>query len=55
MIYEVSVVARDGIVTLIGTIDCWTERGAAEDNTYQAGAKSVSNMLDVRYVLPDVG
>lgn len=31
-----------------GTVDSWLEYGTAQDNAYQAGAKSVTNDLTVR-------
>jgi len=45
---EVTVFVEDGVATLTGTVDGWRERGAAEDNAYEAGARKVLNYLKVR-------
>jgi osmotically-inducible protein OsmY len=35
---EVTVEVEDGVATLSGTADSWSERGAARDNAYDGGA-----------------
>jgi osmotically-inducible protein OsmY len=44
---EVSVIVEDGVATLYGTVDSWSERSAAEENAYEGGAKDVQNDLRV--------
>ena len=44
---DVNVGVANGVVTLTGTVDSWTERGAAERNAYEGGAVDVINELDV--------
>jgi len=44
---QVAVRSADGVVTLEGAVDSWMERGAAEDNAYDAGASYVRNHLQV--------
>jgi osmotically-inducible protein OsmY len=46
---EVSVTVDDGVVTLTGTVDTWSERQSAEENAYEGGAKDVMNDLRVNY------
>jgi len=46
--FEPEVEVEDGIVTLTGTVDNWSELNAAENNAYDAGAKRVNNRLVVR-------
>jgi osmotically-inducible protein OsmY len=46
---DVAVTVDDGVVTLTGTVDSWSEREDAEKNAYQGGAKDVQNDLDVQY------
>lgn len=46
---EVSVTVNDGVATLQGTVDTWTESLKAEENAYEGGAKDVNNRLDIRY------
>jgi len=46
---QVSVTVDNGIVTLTGTVDTWSERQSAEDNAYEGGAKDVKNKLTVTY------
>lgn len=45
---DVEVSVDEGVVTLTGTVENWSERNAAGDNAYEAGAKEVRNMLVVR-------
>jgi len=44
---EVTVTVSDGVATLTGTVDTWSERRAAEENAYEGGALSVVNELEV--------
>lgn len=44
---EVSVTVNDGIATLTGTVDSWTERRVATGNALEGGAISVNNNLSV--------
>ncbi len=46
---EVSVVVDDGVATLTGTVDTWSERAAATENAYDGGAILVDNDLLVSY------
>ena len=46
---EVYLVVDDGVVTLNGTVDTYSERRSAEDNAYEGGAKDVINNLTVTY------
>lgn len=46
---EVNVAVDDGIVTLSGTVDTWSERNNAADNAFEGGAKDVQNNLDVEF------
>ena len=46
---QVSVTLSNGVVTLSGNVDTWSERQAAEDNAYEGGAKNVINNLTVTY------
>ena len=46
---DVSVSVDDGLVTLSGTVDSWSESDDAEKNAYQGGAKDVLNNLTVDY------
>jgi osmotically-inducible protein OsmY len=46
---DISVSVDDGIVTLSGTVDSWSEKDDAEKNAYQGGAKDVENYLVVDY------
>lgn len=43
----VDVEVSDGVATLTGQVDSWMERGAAQDNAYDAGATYVRNRLTV--------
>ncbi|MGC9324685.1 MAG: BON domain-containing protein [Desulfomonilia bacterium] len=44
---EVTVTVNDGVVTLTGTVDSWSEYRAAVKNAYDGGAESVINELKV--------
>jgi osmotically-inducible protein OsmY len=46
------VTVDDGVVTLTGTVDTWTEREAAEENALEGGALRVVNRLDVDFGPP---
>ncbi len=46
--YEVNVAVEDGIATLTGTVDTWTDKENATKNAIQGGAEQVKNKLDVR-------
>jgi osmotically-inducible protein OsmY len=46
---QVSMTVDDGVVTLTGTVDTWSERRTAEKNAYEGGAKDVMNNLNVNY------
>ncbi|MEE4310295.1 MAG: BON domain-containing protein, partial [candidate division KSB1 bacterium] len=39
----------DGVVTLTGTVDNWSEYNSAEKNAFEGGAKDVENRLIVEY------
>lgn len=45
---EVSVAVDDGVATLTGTVDSWSERRKATENAYEGGASLVDNDLAVR-------
>lgn len=45
---QVTLSIDDGVVTLSGSVDSWSEKSAAEDNAYEGGAKKVNNNLDVK-------
>jgi osmotically-inducible protein OsmY len=45
---QVTVTVRDGVATLTGTVDSWQERLAAQDNSYEGGARRVNNYLAVK-------
>ncbi len=45
---QVTLSIEDGVVTLSGSVDSWSEKSAAEDNAYEGGAKKVINNLDVK-------
>jgi osmotically-inducible protein OsmY len=49
---DVTVTVDDGVVTLTGTVDTWTEREAAEENALEGGALRVVNRLDVDFGPP---
>lgn len=42
---DVKVKVEDGVATLTGSVDTWTEYNAAEDNAYEGGAVDVVNKL----------
>jgi len=44
---RIRVEVDDGVVTLSGQADTWMERGAAQDNAYDAGATHVRNQIRV--------
>jgi osmotically-inducible protein OsmY len=44
---EVQVSVDDGVATLTGTVESWSEREAARENAYEGGATWVINDLDV--------
>jgi len=46
---DINVSVNNGIVTLSGTAETYTERQTAEDNAYQGGAKEVVNNLRVSH------
>jgi osmotically-inducible protein OsmY len=46
---QVNVSVFDGVVTLNGNVETWSERQAAEDNAYEGGAKKVINNLSVTH------
>ncbi len=46
---NIAVTVLEGVVTLSGTVDTWSEREDAEKNAYQGGAKDVRNHLAVDY------
>lgn len=46
---EVSVTMDDGVATLTGTVDTWSERQSATENAYEGGATLVDNDLVVNY------
>jgi len=54
---EVSVTVEQGVVTLTGRVDTWSERHSAETNAWEGGAKDVRNKLSVVYrtIGPDAG
>jgi osmotically-inducible protein OsmY len=44
---DVSVAVDDGLVTLSGRVESWSERAAATENAFEAGAVRVENELEV--------
>lgn len=46
---EVTVTVDDGVATLTGTVDTWSERQSATENAYEGGATLVDNDLVVNY------
>jgi osmotically-inducible protein OsmY len=46
---EVNVSVENGIATLTGTVDTFSENRSAEDNAFEGGAKDVLNKLSVKY------
>jgi osmotically-inducible protein OsmY/outer membrane protein OmpA-like peptidoglycan-associated protein len=47
-LFQVTVKADRGVVTLTGTVDSWSEHRAATDKAYAGGASAVKNELKVR-------
>ncbi|MFP4031370.1 MAG: BON domain-containing protein [Desulfococcaceae bacterium] len=45
---EVTVMVEDGVATLTGTVDSWSEYQAARENAYEGGATWVDNNLTVQ-------
>lgn len=45
---EVRVTVNNGIATLTGTVDTWSERSAATENAFEGGATWVDNDLEVQ-------
>lgn len=45
---DVTVTVEDGVATLAGTVDSWSEYRAAAANAYEGGAIGVENELEVR-------
>ncbi|MBD3384098.1 BON domain-containing protein [candidate division KSB1 bacterium] len=45
---QVTLTIEDGVVTLSGNVDSWSEKSAAEDNAYEGGAREVNNNLNVK-------
>ena len=54
---QVSVTVDEGVVTLTGRVETWSERSSAEHNAWEGGAKDVRNKLTVVYsaIGPDAG
>jgi osmotically-inducible protein OsmY len=46
---EVAVSIEDGVATLTGTVDTWSEREAAQENAIEGGAIAVDNDLSVDF------
>lgn len=46
---ELTVAVEDGVVTLTGEVDTWSESFSAEENAFEGGAKDVRNRLTVTY------
>jgi len=46
---EITVTVEDGVATLVGTVDSWSEWRAARKNAYEGGAVLVRNRLLVEY------
>jgi osmotically-inducible protein OsmY len=42
---QVFVRVEEGVATLTGTVDSWTEYNAATENAYEGGATKVNNQL----------
>jgi osmotically-inducible protein OsmY len=53
---QVSVTVDEGVVTLTGRVETWSERSSAEHNAWEGGAKDVRNKLSVVHssIGPDV-
>jgi len=39
---------ENGVATLTGTVDSWSEYRAATENAYEGGASSVKNELKIK-------
>jgi osmotically-inducible protein OsmY len=46
---QVTVTVDNGVATLVGAVDSWSEWRAAQENAYEGGAVLVRNDLTVRY------
>jgi len=46
---KVAVSVDDGVATLTGTVEDWSERGAAIENAQEGGARRIVDRLSVRY------
>lgn len=46
---EVNIAVNNGLVTLTGTVNSYSERQSAVDNAFEGGAKEVLNKIDVKY------
>lgn len=44
---DIHVEVQDGVATLTGKVDSWSERRAAGENAFQAGARQVINQLQI--------
>ena len=52
---DVNVSVDNGVATLTGTVDSWSEREAAMENAWEGGATAVDNDLIVKYYGPAAG
>ncbi|MDY6993915.1 MAG: BON domain-containing protein [Pseudomonadota bacterium] len=50
---QVAVTVDEGVATLTGTVDTWSERLAATENALEGGAVAVNNQLKVKYAGPE--
>lgn len=48
---QVTVTVEDGVATLTGTVDSWSEKDAAVENAIEGGAYKVRNELEIDYGL----
>jgi osmotically-inducible protein OsmY len=46
---DVQVAVKDGVATLSGTVNDWGEHGAAIENAYEGGARTVKDQLKVKH------
>lgn len=46
---DITVSVKDGVVTLRGEVETYSEGQSAVDNAYEGGAKKVENDLDIHY------
>jgi osmotically-inducible protein OsmY len=46
---EDGVSVEDGVATLTGKVETWSEGMAAQENAFQGGAKEVRNKLEVQF------